>query len=193
MSDSSDGLRPQLQFSKLDAARRQMETAITLYFLEGDPVSIHSLTAASYAVLRDLNAHRGGAPMFTKEGSLDHIKPESRKEYIRLVNEAENFFKHADRDPNETLTFDPGQSEVLLFDCCMKYRELTGEVLPLATLFQGWSRLTWARPFIDDSEFQRQAADIEKSLPHNFNRRQFFIKFLPITYGSAAPFSTGQP
>jgi hypothetical protein len=31
----------ELQVSKLDAARRQVETAIRLYFAEADPVSIH--------------------------------------------------------------------------------------------------------------------------------------------------------
>ena len=32
--------------SKLDAAKRQLETVIRLYFFDGDPVSIHTLTSA---------------------------------------------------------------------------------------------------------------------------------------------------
>jgi hypothetical protein len=49
----------QLHFSKLDVALRQLETAVTLYFHSADPVSIHTLTAAAYNVLRDLKTHRG--------------------------------------------------------------------------------------------------------------------------------------
>jgi hypothetical protein len=42
----------EFKVSKLDAAKRQLETVIRLYFSNGDPVSIHTLTAAAYNVLR---------------------------------------------------------------------------------------------------------------------------------------------
>jgi len=49
-----------LTISKLDAAKRQLETVIRLYFVHGDPVSIHTLTSAAYNVIRDVNKKRGG-------------------------------------------------------------------------------------------------------------------------------------
>ena len=49
-----------MQLSKLEAARRQLETAIKLYFEYGDEVSIHALAAAAYSLIRDINEHRGG-------------------------------------------------------------------------------------------------------------------------------------
>ena len=55
-----------MQLSKLEAARRQLETAIKLYFADGDDVSIHSLVAAAYALLRDINEYRGGEPMLNR-------------------------------------------------------------------------------------------------------------------------------
>src|SRR5262245_42997551 len=39
--------------SKLDAARRQIRTAIRLFFEDGDTVSIHTLTSAAEELLRD--------------------------------------------------------------------------------------------------------------------------------------------
>jgi hypothetical protein len=39
-----------LKISKLDAAKRQLEVAIRLYFYFGDPVAIHTLTAAAYNI-----------------------------------------------------------------------------------------------------------------------------------------------
>ncbi len=52
-----------LEISKLDAAKRQLDTAIRLYFCDGDPVSIHTLAAASYNILRDVTEQIG--PLFT--------------------------------------------------------------------------------------------------------------------------------
>ena len=55
-----------LIITKLEAARRQLESAIFLYFEEKDPVSIHTLTAAAYNILRDISAKRNLSPMMVK-------------------------------------------------------------------------------------------------------------------------------
>ena len=44
----------EVTLSKLDVARRQLETAIRLYFYDGDFVSTHTLAAAACKVLNDL-------------------------------------------------------------------------------------------------------------------------------------------
>jgi hypothetical protein len=49
----------QFTVSKIEAALRQLETAIQLYFSDGDPISVHTLTAAAYNVLRDVTARTG--------------------------------------------------------------------------------------------------------------------------------------
>jgi hypothetical protein len=51
-----------VRLGKLEAARRQLETAIKLYFADGDEVSIHTLTGAAYPLIRDINEHRLGEP-----------------------------------------------------------------------------------------------------------------------------------
>ena len=115
------------EVSKLDAVRRQLDTAIGLYFDERDPVSIHTLAAAAYDVLRGVNSKRGGSPMALKERMLNYVRKEHIPKVRRALNEAQNFFKHADRDHDQLLSFNPGLSEVMLWDCCMKYHELSGE------------------------------------------------------------------
>ena len=40
--------------SKLDAAKRQLEMAIKLYFNDDDPISIHTLASASEEILMKL-------------------------------------------------------------------------------------------------------------------------------------------
>jgi len=131
-------MRTAMQVSKLDAARRQIDTAITLFFHERDPVSIHTLTAAGYEVLRDLNAKRGGSPMLVKEKLVDWVPEEHKAKVQKKLNEAENFFKHADRDPEKLLRFNPEASEFMLWDCCLKYHQLTGEVTPHMWAYRFW-------------------------------------------------------
>ena len=70
----------ELHISKLDAARRQLDTAVRLYFSEADPVSIHTLAAASYQLIVDVNKACGGgaSPMLVDS---QYVKPEMR-DYI---------------------------------------------------------------------------------------------------------------
>ena len=125
-----------LNISKLDAARRQLEVAIRLYFSNSDPISIHTLSAASYNILRDINKNLGKDPIMLKERFFDNVKPEHRKEAQNLINEAENFFKHADKDPEKTLYFTPTQTDFMLYEACSTYKNLTNEYLPLLRCFE---------------------------------------------------------
>ena len=47
-----------IRISKLEAARRQLRTAITLWFTGGDPVAIHSLAFAAYEILHAISEKR---------------------------------------------------------------------------------------------------------------------------------------
>src|SRR5712692_11905589 len=93
-----------LKISKLEAAKRQLETAINLYFSEGDPISIHTLTSAGYNIIRDVSEKQGRS-LIVKDLAVSVAKPEFRKMVRDELNRAENFFKHADRDHANTLEF----------------------------------------------------------------------------------------
>jgi hypothetical protein len=168
-----------LTISKLDAAKRQLDTLIRLYFNNDDPVSIHTLAAASYNVLKDLNKKRGGKPMFLKEQFLDLIREDRRKEIHDLVNEAENFFKHADRDPESALEFNPEQTDLLIHESCSVYSLLSGESPPLLRLFQGWYMARNPDLFILPEE---QMTLLKKLQPDaiSLGRAAYFKKMLPV-------------
>ncbi|MDA8338855.1 MAG: hypothetical protein M0Z70_06105 [Nitrospiraceae bacterium] len=131
-------MNKKLTISKLDAVKRQLETAICLYFSNGDPVSIHTLTAAAYNIVRDVNKRRGGPPLLIKQEILNYVKEGYEKEVRDKINAAENFFKHAERDHEQTLDFEPDLSEMLILEACSVYYKLSGEFPPLFKLFQGW-------------------------------------------------------
>jgi hypothetical protein len=107
---------------KLTCARTQIDTAIDLYFRDGDPVSIHTLACAAFEILKNLNAKRGGKPLLLEFAFLD--KPEQaglRKSVIDQMKSFQNFFKHADRDPDATKQFRPRLNEYWLFYCIDAY------------------------------------------------------------------------
>ena len=48
-----------LHVTKLAAAKRQLQAAIRLFFMEEDELAVHSVAAASYGLLKDLKRDRG--------------------------------------------------------------------------------------------------------------------------------------
>jgi len=78
--------------NKLDAAHSQITSAIFMYFHWGDPISIHTLVAAAYGIVKDINKHRGGKPMTQDFESIKDKK--TRKILVDVFHEPQNFFKH---------------------------------------------------------------------------------------------------
>ena len=166
----------ELKISKLDAARRQLETAVRLYFSEADPVSIHTLTWAVCQVLVDISKSRAGTPMVI-ESILRGVLPDKVDEAKRRLSAAANFFKHADRDPDNVLTFDPAQTEVLLFDACSKYRDLTGEVVPMMGVYWAWF---WLGPGADLVDITKtRVIDRARAAFPGATKASFFAEVLP--------------
>jgi hypothetical protein len=125
--------------SKLDAARLQLDAAIEIYFVSENPVALHTLTAAAYNILRDIAIKEGSEYPFIKTTFISEY-PESKHKMLRdFINGPENFFKHADRDPAGTITFDPELTEVLLLDACAYFRDKDVPRPRYYNIFRGWN------------------------------------------------------
>ncbi len=120
--------------SKLDAARRQIDAAIGMYFNGGDPVAIHTLIAAGYEVVTALRT-RAGEP----DEILEVIVPDRRQEFLRLWRGAQNFLKHADRDPTATMELNQAQTELMLFLAAQRYGEIDRKSVPMTTMLAWYS------------------------------------------------------
>ena len=105
MSDTG----PMIKLGKVDVARRQLQTAITLWFTEGDPVSVHTLVFAAYEVFhfvsKSRNPNRRDLLFDTR------VKDKYRKEWLGIIKKSAHFFKHANRDPDGVLDFHPEMNE----------------------------------------------------------------------------------
>lgn len=140
---------PEIEVTKLDAARRQLETAITLLFEAGDAVSVHTLAHASYGVLKDVANHRNQRRVLDTADELAARDPNFWKDF----NYAGNFYKHADKGPNATLTDIPEEVNEALISLAVEiYRDLGCLVTPEIESFYLWWRCIHFRGIDDVKE-----------------------------------------
>lgn len=125
----------EVKITKLDAAKRQVQTAVRLYFNDEDPISVHTLACAAHEIISTLNEKHGNSTMILSDKL---INKEYKEEFRKIMSEAKNFFKHADKDPEGALDFNPEQNEIFLLDCCENYQILTGEKVPYFLIYQYW-------------------------------------------------------
>jgi hypothetical protein len=86
-------LKQEAQIDKLEAARRQLDCAIRLYFNNEDSLSIHTIAYAAFRVLFDIY------PRWRSDGLAHHLnKTIESKVGWRNVTDIPNFLKHADKD-----------------------------------------------------------------------------------------------
>lgn len=108
--------------NKMDAARRQLRTALELWFAGGDPVSIHTLIAAARRLIDDRAEHRK-LPRY-EENELARLLSVTPEQAHGLFTDAANYFKHADRDADVEATFDINANPALIAACLISLLEM---------------------------------------------------------------------
>lgn len=169
-------MKPKIKVSKLDAAKRQLEIAIRLYFNDADPISIHTLACASHTILSDLNKKYGGDPMIASDFL---IKDEFKKEISKKMKEARNHFKHADNDPEATIDFNPEINEYFLFDACEKYQDMTSEKVPYFIIYRVWFASKHPNICIFPNDGNNKINEIIDK--YNFNKGEYFSEMLSVS------------
>ena len=107
--------------TKLDAARRQLNSAIRLRLNDGDSLAVHTLSYAAYGILRDLCCAR---------------RREVKEVLDAIIDDAEfakhpNFLKHADRDPEGMLNaHSPETTHLTVALAIWLWKELEGNETP---------------------------------------------------------------
>lgn len=133
------------RISKLNAASRLHDSALELWFKEGELLAIHVIAASAHQIIHDINKATGGEDLLYD--SLN-IKDEFRTEYVRMIKQPWNFLKHADHDPGAELEFEPnGVLRYFIFN--LKGLKQLGQTFSsVSMLFLFWLGLhhpTWLR------------------------------------------------
>ena len=137
--------------TKRQAAASQLETAIKLFFENRDLISAYTLCCAADGILegvyqndrgeilrrqREKLADPGDFRFSWKEEWDIRIKPEHRKEVFKLLNEAQNFFKHADKDHDSSYEFKGWELTGLrIFFAVTNYKLIFGEITLAMNVF----------------------------------------------------------
>jgi hypothetical protein len=107
------------------------------------------------------------------------VKPEYVGEVIKLFAEAENFFKHADRDSDKTLEFPLGTPELFLWECVIKFPELAGEEPLLMHIYRVWFMIHHADILKGEIRERVKSLGLSTDFPES-DRVRFFEYALPI-------------
>jgi hypothetical protein len=141
------------RLTKLESAERQLKEAVRMFFECRDPVAVHTLVFASHQVLYDMCASsKNSSSLQYSLRDYKYIPADQRQKWNRLLNSAANFVKHADRDPNAVLTFDPKMIEAFLLDATFLYQNLTGDLFHEGAVYRTWFFLKYPQALIK-SEF----------------------------------------
>jgi hypothetical protein len=149
------------KLSKIEAARRQLDCAIRLYFDNDDLLAVHTLSRAAFRVLYDL-----------------HPADDTYKELITQTigylgwgnfNELTNFLKHADRDADaEVDEASETRTQIGIGFAAMLYRQMTATLTPEMKAFHLWMKVNNPKHFPDvrepDWEFEHEYLDATEFL-----------------------------
>ncbi|MYA59648.1 MAG: hypothetical protein F4X40_03695 [Chloroflexi bacterium] len=137
--------------TKRQAATSQLETAIKLFLENRDLISAFTLCGAADGILEGIYKNKRGEILrHQRERLADpsdfrfswreeweiRIKPEHQQKVFRLLNEPQNFFKHADKDHDSTYEFNGWeQTGFQIFFAVTNYKLVFGELTSPMNVF----------------------------------------------------------
>ena len=133
----ADGGVIKRKINKPEAARRQIDAAIRMFFNGEDPIAIYTLTMAGLQVLRDLASKQS-------ENIVNHAinevwDSEEKKVVFQKMRDFANFLKHAEKDPtglhNE---IEEEANDYILVHACLYYDSLGHQLTPEMFALVGW-------------------------------------------------------
>jgi hypothetical protein len=155
--------------SKQDAIRRQLDTAIWLWFQDDDSVSIHTLACSALKVAHDIGQKLGKPAML-----FEHLPKELAKDAVA----AQGFFKHAKDDPDDVLTFNSGITPYHIYDAANCYKAIYSSLSPLMTTFI--IRFLLVHPNIGSVDLPASLGAFAKSDLAAMGKEKFFDAVFPI-------------
>ena len=164
--------------TKIEVAQRQLDVAVRMYFHHDDEVSIHTLAASGRNVLVDLCRKKGLEPPMLLDAMVKtYIKPEHQKAVRDTARAAENFFKHADKDPEDSYDFPVGSTAFKLFEGVEAFQALNGKLSPVMNVFRAWWLVQNKDAVSDDApqQFHDALAGLEF---HDDERPTFFARLM---------------
>lgn len=128
---------PPQRITKVQAAERQLVTAIDLFFRNADSIVVYSLACAAREIIHALCEKRKIRSFFDE--ILDDHPHLSRKDLWKLADRNRNFFKHAKTDPDAVLEqFSDVENDAVLFVATHDFGRLCRGMPTEMQVFEAW-------------------------------------------------------
>ena len=157
---------------KIDAARRQLGTALALYLRDQDPFSVHVLASGGAELAEGFIEELGAKPL--RDFALDTWPGVTARDYYeqkkRFVNPMKHYkdFRGRVRDDDEALTeFTDEHNDAILFDGWSNY-SIAGHASPVeAQVYLAWfmALTPWKFP-MDEEPAQRVRYALSREFPN---------------------------
>ncbi len=125
-----------IALNKTEVARRQLGTAIDLWFNDGEPVAIHTLACAAHELLASLLKKQGKSALMFDPA---YYNPGFAGEVKKALHQHYNFFKHADKDAEAGIEFPVGLTDMFLLMGIEGWRDLVGKREPSHFAYWFWN------------------------------------------------------
>jgi hypothetical protein len=141
-----------MRLTKIDVAEAQIRAAVRMFFRGGHPVPVYTLANAAREIVATIGEK---IDVETVQQELAASRGIKVKERVRPLGAAANFFKHADRDADQTLDFDEGDAEVVLQLACHDFGRINGGMPVEAQIYEAWITAI-AFPRVSDAPLRSQ-------------------------------------
>lgn len=162
--------------TKLDAARRQLRTALQLWFNDGDPIAIHTLVYAAHEIIHRLFRLKGLNDLL-----FDSIlvQEDKRADFNRSLKEHANFIKHANReaDPEASIDFPLHFNDLFLVISVGALNRMGERLEPIERALVAWHSLHQP-DFFSTSEFKELMTIESVERLRQVGRGEFLKRFL---------------
>jgi hypothetical protein len=169
----SKGRQKWVRITRESAARGQIESAILLWFLDADVASIHTLTIAAQELLHSVGKKRGKP---CRDVTWIKSLPKADQKLMRLP---QNFFKHANTDPNAQIDYPPTFGDMHLIDDVISYQELYDKLTPIMRLFATRFAVEYLHILPVDETAKQVLMGIQIDDLAELSRSEFLVKCLP--------------
>lgn len=158
--------------TKQHAAECELTTAIRLFFEDAAPISVNVLASAAATLARDMCRAQGLTSF--RDNLLERVYEHKHKEFIRELNAAYNFFKHADKDHGETFPkFNESSNDYLLLEACIDHWTAFRSDPPAVQIFRGW--FVGVHPYLfrlEGTRFEQVAESASRAVGGLSRKRQ---------------------
>lgn len=163
-----------ITITKLDAARRQLRTAIDLWFNEGDAVSLHTLAHSSHEIIHRLYRRAGFEELLW---NTTIIEDEYHRDFIPLMKNPSRFFKHLNDEDPDAMEFNTGINDAYLIMSVIALRKMDVTPNEIESCFMFWHRIHFPHWFPEDIFKDRIPVEGMNQIRH-MDKRDFFKHYI---------------